>query len=426
MSKNVDRCVDLTLRRAQGEVIWLKRLALTLSVSKWEGEHIRFPAACQDGRSESRPMKCFNGTKLHRPSVRVFGLVLGVVAAVSPSPAVTQNSKDDDRAVLARLAGESLLLDAVAVGTQVVAVGERGHILTIAAGRWEQKPAPTSQMLTAVAAADGHLWAVGHDAVILHSADQGQTWERQYSAPELGPLFDVWFENPSHGIAVGTFSLFLETRDGGQTWEQRTIASFVPEETDAAPNDTAGSAPDADREEEYVDLEALGRDPGPVAQPHFYAIARAVDGALYIAGENGTLARSDDLAQSWTVLASPYRGSFFHILPLSDGAVLAFGLRGRLFRSEDRGATWQELPTQTLASLMGGTETRAGEVVLVGLAGTVLDSRDGGRSFAARNIAERLGLADAAETPDGQILLVGEKGYLWFAEPPPQFENDRP
>jgi photosystem II stability/assembly factor-like uncharacterized protein len=84
---------------------------------------------------------------------------------------------------------------------------------------------PTRLTLTAVFFADDqHGWAVGHDALILHSSDGGERWEIQHADPEQeSPLLSVWFENAQHGIAVGAFSMTLETRDGGQSWESRPL-----------------------------------------------------------------------------------------------------------------------------------------------------------------------------------------------------------
>ena len=61
-------------------------------------------------------------------------------------------------------------------------------------------------------------WAgVGHDAAILHTADGGSTWDLQHWDPELEkPLFDVWFEDDTHGVAIGAYGLFLETPRWGR------------------------------------------------------------------------------------------------------------------------------------------------------------------------------------------------------------------
>src|SRR5579859_3734540 len=75
-----------------------------------------------------------------------------------------------------------LLLDAIAVGPDIVAVGERGTILrsTDAGQSWRSATLPASATLTAVNFAPDahHGWAVGHDALILTTGDGGHVWQK--------------------------------------------------------------------------------------------------------------------------------------------------------------------------------------------------------------------------------------------------------
>lgn len=275
----------------------------------------------------------------------------------------------------ARLAPKSLLVDVARSDNTLIAVGERGHVLLSEDGgaNWSQARVPTRSLLTAVTTLEGgHAWAVGHDAVILHSADGGKTWTRQYFAPDEGsPLLDVWFENASHGIAIGAYALFLETHDGGKTWERR----------------------DVDEEER-----------------HWNAIAHAPDGTLYVAAESGVVFRSTDKGKSWELKETPYRGSFLGCLCLSNGAVLVYGLRGNVYRSTDRGESWQHIPTDQTVTLMGGTQTSDGVLVIVGLSGTLLVSTDSGLSFRSMNRPDRHALGAAIQGAPGSLLLFGENG----------------
>lgn len=273
------------------------------------------------------------------------------------------------------LAPRSLLLDAVSDGQGLVAVGERGHVLLSddSGSTWEQVPVPTRSLLTALTSAEaGNLWAVGHDAAIIHSHDGGKTWSLQFFAPEgQTPLFDVWFENKNHGIAVGAYGLFLETQNGGKTWEKRSV----------------------DDEER-----------------HWYAITQGPDGTLYVAAEFGVVFRSRDKGKTWEVLQTPYEGTFFGDLALRDGTLLIFGLRGNVYRSTDNGKTWQHIQTGTYASLMNGLQLKNGTVVIAGLSGTLLLSRDDGKSFRLINRPDRLGISAMLETGPGKLLLFGEEG----------------
>jgi photosystem II stability/assembly factor-like uncharacterized protein len=306
----------------------------------------------------------------------------------------------------ARLAAQALVLDAVVISDgparRIVAVGDRGHILVsqgnapdatlraavppgalgaphvtpraaVPPGAWRQVAVPANVLLTAIAAPDAtSLWAVGHDAVILHSADRGETWVKQYSAPDAqATLLDAWFESATTGWAVGAYGLALRTGDGGKTWEKREID-------------------DQER--------------------HLYALTPAADGALYVAGESGALFRSADKGETWDELESPYKGSYFGLVALREGPLLAFGMRGQLYRSADQGKSWRPIQTKTTASLTAGRQAADGRVVIVGLGGTVLVSADGGQSFATANRPGRRAYAGLIEAQPGQFLALGESG----------------
>ncbi len=309
------------------------------------------------------------------PAAALLGVAVllfaGTLWAEEPA-ARTEKAKWSE---LKPLAARSILLDTELCGKDLVAVGERGHVLVSkdSGSTWKQIHVPTRSMLTALAVAEGgRLWAVGHDAVIMHSADGGESWTlQQFKPEELTPLFDVWFENASHGFAVGAYGLFYETQDGGKTWKKR----FVDEE-----------------------------------ERHWYGITESPDGTLYVPGEFGAVFRSEDKGKTWQVLTTPYEGTFFGSLALKDGSLLIFGLRGNLFRSTDRGETWNTIKTGTTASLLGGVQMQNGTIVIAGLSGTLLISKDNAASFQLVNRPDRLGISTLLEVGPGQLLLFGEEG----------------
>src|SRR5690606_35571585 len=97
---------------------------------------------------------------------------------------------------------------------------------------WAQVSTPVRATLTAVTFADkGHGWAVGHDAVILHSDDGGRNWKLQNFQPELErPLLDVLFSDARNGMAIGAYGLFLVTSDGGASWSELDAPPIREEE----------------------------------------------------------------------------------------------------------------------------------------------------------------------------------------------------
>ena len=315
--------------------------------------------------------------------------LLAIALAALPASAAPQDD-EVETSLIKPLAPRSLLLDGAAASGLMMAVGERGHVLVSRdqGETWTQVEVPTRSTLTAVHLHDDELgWVVGHDAVILHTSDGGESWERQHWAPELEqPLFDVWFKDAENGFAIGAYGFFLETSDGGASWNERAIV----EEDDSYETDPYAFTSAADL--------------------HLNKISRAESGTLYIAAEAGGAFRSDDGGRTWTTLDPPYEGSFFGSLPVGGDAVLFFGLRGNLLRSDDGGESWSSLETGTVALLTDGVRTTSGKEIITGLAGTLLVSEDGGMSFNLVPQADRQGLATALATDDGGLILIGEFG----------------
>ncbi|MGI9592324.1 MAG: WD40/YVTN/BNR-like repeat-containing protein [Myxococcota bacterium] len=282
-------------------------------------------------------------------------------------------------AAQAPLAAQALLNDVARAGTRWVAVGGWGNIvLSDDEGvSWRQASAvPARRTLASVYFADAeHGWAVGHDALVLHSADGGEHWEIQYRDLDAdAPLLSVWFRDAQRGLAVGGFGQLVETRDGGRSWQGRRL--------------------------------------GPEGEePHLNHVFPGPDGMLFIAAEFGAAFRSRDDGATWEALRLPYEGSLWYGLSLpSTRRVLMFGMRGHVFRSEDLGESWLPVETGSDQSLQAATRLRDGRVVAVGLGGTVLTSRDGGLRFEPSVRSDRSGLAAVAEASDGELLLFGEKG----------------
>lgn len=274
------------------------------------------------------------------------------------------------------LTPKSLLLDIVDTGAHLVAVGDRGAVIVSNDGRnWAQVQTPTRSALTAVSFPDpDHGWAVGHDAVILHTADGGKTWDLQNFEPELEkPFLDVLFIDAERGFAVGAYGLFYKTEDGGQSWSE--VESPI-------------------RESEW----------------HFNSITRLNDGTLLIAGETGTLAKSTDGGATWATLESPYESSFFGAAPRGEKGAVIFGLRGNVFATEDvHGGNWREIKTDSVASMFGATTFGDGRVVLVGLNGNIMMSANGLEQVELMKSKTGTPLS-AAVAFGGELIAVGESG----------------
>lgn len=271
--------------------------------------------------------------------------------------------------------GATQLLNGLArAGSRIVAVGQRGHILlSDDEGRnWWQAEVPVSVDLVAVHFPSARRgWAVGHDGVVLATADGGEHWTRQFDGrlaartmaehyartePELAaeglrnmeqgpdkPFLDVWFEDERSGFIVGAFNLIFHTGDGGETWQPW-----------------------------------LERTDNPDGM-HLYAV-RGIGEDVFIAGEQGLMLKLDRAAGRFRALATPYQGSYFGIAGKA-GVVLAYGLRGNVYRSTDGGSRWTKVGTGVQAAITAATTTPDGRLLLASQGGQVLVSDDDGASF---------------------------------------------
>lgn len=283
----------------------------------------------------------------------------------------------------ARLAAKSLLLGVARAGENLIAIGDRGHVLISKdEGRsWTQAPAPTRAMLTGTSFPDAqHGWAVGHDGVILSTIDGGQNWQRQDQGKDLETIYlDVLFLNARRGFAVGAYGKFISTTDGGKTWEASTPAA--------------------------TDI-------------HYNRLNAAAGGQLFLSGESGSLLISSDEGRTWSSSAVPYDGSLFGYVSIDKNAGVVHGLRGHIFTTTDQGATWTPCNSEIKALIMGGTRLRSGVIVLGGQGGNFFISRDSGATFSHWKPADFGGSVSALiETNDGAIVAVGEAGAVRLTLP---------
>lgn len=335
----------------------------------------------------------------------------GAVSVLSiPLLAMSLDIAKDDPSVSASeimpKATHSLLLDVAKFDGGFVAVGERGHIITSADGsKWTQVAVPTRSTLTTVSASSSSIWAAGHDGVILHSNDAGETWQRQRAQPwsadsqELtngSPVLDTLFTDGQTGYAVGAYSLILKTVDAGATWQALSIAGnqVATAQSDMV-SDSSGVFSDSDL--------ALGAE----SDPHLNAIVRTASGVLLVMGERGAGFRSSDDGQSWQKVRLPYAGSMFGLLSLGGEKILAYGLRGNVYETDNAGSSWQKVESGTQTSLLGGTLGTDGSVLLVGGNGTLLIRAANASAFVPQHVQMPTG-----QSPSLSAIIPNGSGYL--------------
>lgn len=306
-----------------------------------------------------------------------------------------------------RHAADSALNAITVTGSRLVAVGRHGRILWSEdqGEHWQQARVPVQSDLTAVSfatASDG--WAVGHDGVVLHTQDGGQTWALQLDGAQAArllqdqliakaaghetsmgallevaaqfvvdgadkPFLDVWFQDDRHGYVVGAFGLIFQTKDGGQHWQTLIDRTDNPEGM------------------------------------HLYAVRGGAQG-LFIAGERGLLQKWDVSAQRFTRIDVQAKGSLFG-LQVAKGGVYAYGMQGTVLFSAD-GVGWHTLPSNVTDSLLASTRLPDGRPILLSQTGNLLTVSPSGK---LDRQPTKSGLPMSAIAVEGDhLLLAGERG----------------
>ncbi|MBD1581404.1 WD40/YVTN/BNR-like repeat-containing protein [Pseudoalteromonas sp. S16_S37] len=235
----------------------------------------------------------------------------------------------------------TLFTDIVDNEGTLIAVGKHGTIVTSEDGQhWQQAQVPIQSLLTAVTAVGADkAWACGHDSSILFSSDKGRTWQLQQYLPEQQkPCLDIEFVDENVGFAIGAYGMFYETENGGKTWQKRFIDDFVhPDDKDYL-RDLKEDDPRAYEEETKFIL------------PHFNRIL-VQKGHLYLVGEMGLVAHSENMGKSWERLEEFYPGSFFAIAPYAEDQIIVAGLRGNAFIASIDTLEFQKITTPVKATV---------------------------------------------------------------------------
>jgi photosystem II stability/assembly factor-like uncharacterized protein len=320
----------------------------------------------------------------------------------------------DAPAVMSQLAIKSPLNTVVTAGTRLVTVGIRGHILfSDDAGKtWQQAKVPVSSDLTSVyfpTPTDG--WAVGHDGVVLHTADAGESWTKQLDGMQAGklmleyytkmaandpanerldslvyeaervvdegadkPFLGVWFSDNLNGYVVGAFGLIFQTKDGGASWFPL--------------NDKI------DNPQGY----------------HLNAISGTGSGQdVIMVSEQGLVMRMDPATGMFVTSTTPFEGTYFGMQRIPSGLVI-YGLSGMAFKSTDGGASWTQLIVPVDKPFTAAATTASGLFFLFDQPGDMLNSIDGGQTFRQLPQPGMLPISSAVAVGNETLVLVGPRG----------------
>lgn len=252
---------------------------------------------------------------------------------------------------------------------------------------WTPQATDTTALLNAVAFVDAATgWAVGAEGVILHTADGGQTWTRQPVDTDA-EFRGVAFADASHGWAVTTlpttYDDFFEeytdwdaavwhTADGGQSWERQALPDTASILHGVAFADAqTGWAVGAKRagEDKYGKLEHAGvvfgtRDGGVTWTEQYSQAERTYTKVDFVdashgwvvgfptssGGDERTVLHTTDGGQSWEIQEP---GDIFsplwdvHFIDQNRGYIAGANYIGAwgppVKRTFDGGATWEDV-----------------------------------------------------------------------------------
>ena len=324
-------------------------------------------------------------------------------------------------------------------GGGLIAVGLRGHILRQSPGdtHWRQVPVPVSDDLVAVSfPTPMQGWAVGHDGVVLHTADGGMTWQLQLDGPRAyqtmvsyyqraeqqgvsgatqeltrlrevasgavaWPFLDVWFRDAAHGYIVGAFGMIMSTEDGGQHWLPLLDHTDNPRHYHLYA--IKGQAPS------QIPMPAQATAQDPRKDPKNVLAT----GDVFIVGEHGLVLRLDSVTQRFVAQPLAYRGSLFGVA-FQGERVVVYGLRGHAFVSAREGDPWQAVSTGTTFGIVGATLLTDGDLLLATEYGRLLSLPPGALATHLAGTTSSGAAMGIAQASDGRIVAATSLGPKTF------------
>ena len=312
-----------------------------------------------------------------------------------------------------------------------------------------------------------HAWAVGSGGSIYHTADGGQTWERQLGEPQRNDFREVLFYDDKNGWIAGDGGLLLETQDGGQTWEslrsqtrQRLIgvhfASLEPKWGWTMQRDgtvlyttdgTAWTAGDTPEQPPFMEGDSPGtfslndvdfgkfsegwavgrlgyiihnKDGGPTWTPQRTTAndpLTSVDMKFaplgWAVGQGGVTQRTINDGEYWRMHETKSQYDLNDVSFIAKRTGWAAGEAGIVLKTSDGGFTWQPKLTGVTKTLHGIIALSEQEIYAVGEEGTIIRSTDGGETWEQEHTDIDNNLYVITRSKDGKALwVVGQWGVV--------------
>lgn len=372
---------------------------------------------------------------------------------------------------------KGLFLDISRAGSRVIAVGMHGSILYSddQGNRWTQARVPVSVLLTAVHFVNERLgWAVGHNGVVLHSADGGASWQRQLDGWQIDQMVLAYAELNLKAVQAAPVVVEPEIVESEILGAEMVSPQIQNTESLESPAPTAEPAADAAPETVVLDVtEAVEpvteplvveaettpdpSEPSRSAQddyPDFLKMDDSgADDLLYIAesmlfdaktdasvgadkplldvlflderhgfviGAYGLMLETTDAGKSWHYVGHRIENTDrFHLnamVRVGAAELWLVGEAGALFRSGDRGQHWETLTGPYEGTYFGAQPVGSG-VLIYGLRGHAFYSRDQGASWQRLVTEADSTLTASVLANDGTVFVFGYGGTVLQWQP---------
>lgn len=343
----------------------------------------------------------------------LFAMAAGLML---PGQVVGEDAaSSSERSVLERLTKRDRLFDVAIAGKHIWIVGFPGILLHSAdqGKSWEEQKGSGREALFAIdLVSESEGWIVGRKGTILHTTDGGANWNPQAGASK-DHLFDVDFVDPLHGWAVGNFGTLVRTVDGGKTWARVKIALADDDE-------------DEEDDEDYGDEdEEMGEDEGDAEEEseeeEEEPFDRLLNGVFFIdqkqgwiAGESGVLLHTRDGGNTWEEQDSGEWAPLYSLFFTDAQNGLAAGSDGAILATDDGGESWTRLESGTSEHLLKIVLAK-GKAFAVGRRGVLVSGPAAAgpdAEFSPVPLGVYSWIGSVAMRPDGLGILVGGQGRI--------------
>lgn len=310
-----------------------------------------------------------------------------------------------------------VLYDNVWDGTQIVAVGANGRIMTSSDGlSWTMRDSGADDTLRSVAWSGTRLVAGGYSGTIVTS-DDGQTWvKRKTPASSSSSLSIIW--DGAQFISVGRYRTIMKSADG-VSWvlmSSSNSGSFYNELVGVAYSGTlyvavskGGAVLTSNDSSNWTEVNAGIAD----------TLTTIVwNGSVFVAGSTSNKVYVSGDGVSWVShsVDATYTSTYITDMYVSGGDIYAVAqgaLDNDVFVSGNGGVSWTAYQSGAASGLYGITKTDANWNV-VGNAGVIANASNVS-SWASASSGVTKRLSAIAKNGDGSIIVAAGSGATLYS-----------